>query len=85
MSSSKVEPTFDEFVALLKRTSLPTLVVEGKDDMIVYRRLEDEYCDESLSVLSVGGRDKVLRLFEALSESPVAAKIIFLQILICGF
>lgn len=77
MPGGKVELTYEELLALIKRSSLPTLVVEGKDDMIVYRRLEDEYYDKNLSVLSVGGREKVLRLFEALKEAPPKAQVVF--------
>lgn len=38
--TTKAQPTVDELVALLKRTALPTVICEGSDDLIVYRRLE---------------------------------------------
>ena len=60
--------TVDEVIALLKRSMLPTVVVEGADDVIVYRRLEDHFDEFGLSVLAVGGRSNILKIFERLNE-----------------
>lgn len=65
---SKKYPTVDELVSTLKNSSLPTIVVEGVDDIIVYRRLEDALADKDVSVLAVGGRAAVLQIFERLGE-----------------
>lgn len=60
---NKNDITIDEAVSLLKKTSLPTIIVEGSDDIIVYRRFEDELQHYGVSILPVGGREKVLELF----------------------
>lgn len=71
-------PSVDEVIALLKRTSLPTLVIEGKDDLIIYKRLEDKFYDDNLSVLPVGGRTNILTIYERLNELPPNCKVLFI-------
>jgi len=73
-----IPPTVDEIIALLKRSNLPTLIVEGKDDLIVYKRLEETFYDESLSVLPVGGRRNILNIFDRLHEIPQYCKVMFI-------
>lgn len=70
MASGAPDLTVDEVLSLLQRTSLPTIVVEGRDDMIVYRRMEERLEGLGVSVLPVGGRSKVLQIFERRSEIP---------------
>lgn len=72
------EITVDEVIGLLKRTSLPTLVVEGSDDMIVYRRFEDSLAHIGVSVLPVGGRKKVLEVFNRRAEIPKSVRTMFI-------
>lgn len=60
--------TVDELIATLNHSSLPTLVVEGGDDLIVFRRLEDRSQNLKLSVLPVKGRERVLALFDRKDE-----------------
>ena len=72
------EITVDEVVALLKKTSLPTLIVEGSDDMIVYRRFEDDLAHIGVSVFPVGGRVKVLEVFKRRHEIPLSVKALFI-------
>lgn len=60
---SKVDITVDEMIATLKRSSLPTLVTEGGDDVIVFRGAEVDFSSVGLSILPVGGRDKLLQIF----------------------
>ena len=38
---ANVDYSVDELVSLLKKTNLPTIVVEGSDDIIIFRHLED--------------------------------------------
>lgn len=77
--STAVAITADEAIALLKNTSLPTIVVEGNDDMLIYRKLEEELSSLNVSVLPVGGRGNVLKLFERRGELPAANKILFIS------
>lgn len=79
MSRNQVAlPSVDELISLLKKTNLPTLIVEGKDDLIIYKRLENQFYQEDLSVLPVGGRKNVLRIFERINELPSHCKVMFI-------
>lgn len=63
-----LELTIDEWIATLNHSSLPTLVIEGKEDAIIFRRLEEQSENLELSVLPVGGRNMVLALFDRLAD-----------------
>ncbi len=76
-SASRNPATVDEIVATLKKTSIPTIIVEGKEDMIVYRRIEDRLSHLEVDFLAVGGRDKVLDIFARRSEIPKSVKVAF--------
>lgn len=71
-------PTIDELVALLSRTSLPTVIIEGQDDVIVYRKMEEEFAEFGVSVLPVGGRINVLKIYDKLIGSLHRKKLIFI-------
>lgn len=58
--------TVEETIAALNRSALPTVIVEGDNDIVVLRRLEVDFA--GLSVLPAGGRDAVLELFRRRSE-----------------
>lgn len=74
----KVDVSVEELVALLKKTSLPTIIVEGSDDMIVFRRFEEALAHFDVSVLAAGGRNKVLEIFNRRSELPPTNKVVFI-------
>lgn len=76
--AAKAEPTVEEIVALLKKTDLPTVVCEGADDLIVYRRLEEALSHIGLSVLPAGGREKVLQIFDRRAEIPHSVGLVFI-------
>ena len=65
---SRTPPTVDELVETLRRSSLPTLLVEGRDDMVVYRWLESTDCEEPVDVLQCGGRSRLLKVYERRNE-----------------
>lgn len=75
---SSPTPDIDEIIALLKKSRLPTVIVEGKDDLIIYSKLESRFYEKDLSVFPVGGRNNVLKIFERLGELPEDAKIFFI-------
>src|SRR5579863_8723513 len=77
-ANSRAEPSVEEIIALLKQTSLPTIVVEGADDMIVFRRFEDRLSHLGVSVLPVGGRLNVLNIFTRRGEIPAYVKLAFI-------
>ena len=60
--------TVEHLVGVLRRSRMPSIVVEGNDDVIIYRELT-----KRLGVLEVilrpsGGRDKLLQIYERRSE-----------------
>lgn len=73
-----IDISVDEIISLLKRTSLPTIIVEGCDDMIVYRALEERLAHLGISMLPVGGRGKVLDVFKRTGEVPTSVSIAFI-------
>jgi hypothetical protein len=70
--------SIEEIISLLKKTSLPTVVIEGNDDMVVYRSLEERLAHLGVSMLPVGGRQKVLKIFERMSEISGSIKLAFI-------
>jgi hypothetical protein len=75
----KREPLdIDEVIGLLSKSSLPTVIIEGSDDVIVFRRMEDMFVDLGLSVMPVGGRGNVLKMFSRLNEIANSKNIAFI-------
>jgi len=59
----------DEIVYLLRETSLPTILVEGSDDLSVYNRyLESKINIEDVDVLPCQGRPTLLKVFQRREE-----------------
>lgn len=73
-------PVFDinEIISTLSRSSLPTVIIEGIDDVVVYRVLEDIFYDIGISVLPVHGRKNVLELFDRINEIKNNNKVAFI-------
>lgn len=67
MSGDNPQPTVDELYELLKRTSLPTVLVEGKDDIIFYRKIEEDLIEFDVDMLPAGNKGAVLELYERIS------------------
>ena len=67
IGSGKIEISTEEAIAVIKKSSLPTVVIEGADDAIVYRKIED-IGDGFVSLLPVGGRENVLAIFNRKAE-----------------
>ncbi len=63
-----LELTVDEIVETLKRSSLTTVLVEGTDDVLIYRWIEDEIGIVNANFFPCGGRDKLLQVYERRSE-----------------
>jgi hypothetical protein len=78
MSASTSAPTVDELIATLRKTSLPTLLVEGGDDLIVYRCFEQRLAHLGLSVMQAGGRSAVLEVFARRAEISNSVSIAFI-------
>jgi hypothetical protein len=80
MSTDKRRPTVDEIYALLKESDLPTVLVEGKDDIIFYRAVEEELSDFNIDVdmLPAGNKGAVLEIREKIKANPVTAPVVFI-------
>lgn len=69
VNMGNVQPTVDEIFALLKKSSLPTVLVEGKDDIIFYRNIEDELQQYNIDILPAGNKAAVLDLRNKLNQA----------------
>ena len=63
-----LELTIDEMIETLKRSSLTTVLVEGVDDVMIYRWLEDEIGVHKANFFPCGGRKNLLELYERRNE-----------------
>jgi hypothetical protein len=63
-----IRPTADELVSILKKSDLPTIVVEGDDDMTIYRWLESRINVPKVDVLACGGRTALLEIYSRRHE-----------------
>jgi len=66
--SRRVELSVDEIVAMLKRSSIPTILVEGPDDIIVFRWLKRFIALPILNPQNCYGRTNLLKLYERKNE-----------------
>ena len=62
------QPTVDELVAMLGHAELPTVIVEGKDDMRIYRWVEGRVGSQNANVLPAGGRENLLSVYQRRNE-----------------
>ena len=61
-------PTVDELVSTLRRSKLPTVVVEGRDDMQIFRWIEDLLEANKADIFGVGGRPNLFGVYDRKSE-----------------
>ena len=60
--------TVEELVATLRNSDLPTVIVEGQDDMRIYRWVEERLGSRTANVLPTGGRPNLLSVYERRRE-----------------
>lgn len=60
--------TVDELVAMIRHSGSPIVLIEGRDDVVVYRRLEEIFLEEGVTVQPAGGRNKVLEVYRRKQE-----------------
>ncbi len=64
----RLNPTVDELVSTLRRSRLPTIVVEGKEDMQIFRWMEDRIKIHKVDILGVGGKPNLLAVYDRRNE-----------------
>lgn len=74
-----LEVSVEEIIGALKRSSIPTVLTGGKDDYTAYRFVEDCFRPLEVSLLPVGGKSNLLKLFERRSELPVPGPLFVLD------
>lgn len=70
----------EEIFATILKSNLVNIVVEGADDIIIYRRIEAEINSSiqvPVSLLPAGGRATLLRVYELVRDSGSDAKVLF--------
>lgn len=77
MSEQKPRPTVDELYELIKRSNLPTVLVEGKNDIIYYREIEDTLRDLGIDMLPAGNKDAVIRLRNKIKDNKIQIPIAY--------
>ena len=60
--------TVDRLVGILQRSQKPNIVVEGNDDVIIYRELTKRIGILEVTLRTSGGRDKLLQVYEHRGE-----------------
>lgn len=60
--------TVDQLVGVLRHAQIPNIVVEGGEDVIIYRELVKRIGILEVSLLPSGGRDKLLQVYERRNE-----------------
>lgn len=82
--SKKTENNDDvDVVALadhIKDSDLFTIVIEGKDDKLIYDEFEEIYglSEPLVSVLEAHGRNNALEIFKLLKDTPAINKVLFI-------
>lgn len=61
-------PTVKELVAALRRSDLPTVLVEGQEDMRIYRWMNERLGSQTAYVLPAGGRENLLCVYKKRHE-----------------
>lgn len=60
--------TIEELIAYLKRSDLPAILVEGRDDMTIYRWIEDSSTFLLGAIVPCGGRSQVIEIAQRQGE-----------------
>jgi hypothetical protein len=68
MRREKPQYTVNELVSMLRHSSEPTILVEGPDDIMVYRWLKQHIEPLKASPIDCGGRQNLLSVYERRNE-----------------
>lgn len=79
--TSKAQLTVQETLGTIKKSSAINIIIEGKDDIIAYRYFEDQLTEETgemILLISAGGRDNLLKIFESLRDESALGSCYFI-------
>jgi hypothetical protein len=62
--NSKSLPTVDEIISSLRRSFIPTILIEGSDDAFIYRKLKLDLHDTPVSLQPCGGRSNLFSIYD---------------------
>ena len=65
---ARLNVTVDDWVTTLRHSQLPTVLVEGKDDVQIYQWTERRVGIQRANVLPVGGRETLLGVYQRRNE-----------------
>lgn len=71
-------PTVAEILSTIRNSDLLNVIIEGKDDILVYRQLEKKYFDSELALIAAGCRSKVLQVFDEIKNTEYLDNCIFI-------
>ncbi len=74
MSNNPLTPEI--IIETLKRSSLNTVLIEGKDDSIIYGYLQEEISEIDIDFLQCGGRNTLLEIYKKRNE--IEMKLLFI-------
>lgn len=66
--NSKSLPTVEEIINSLKRSFLPVIIIEGTDDVFIYRWLKSKLSNSLVSLQATGGRNNLFAIHDRRSE-----------------
>ncbi len=65
---ARLNVTVDDWVTTLRHSHLPTVIVEGRDDMQIYQWTERRVGIQKANVLPVGGKETLLAVYRRRNE-----------------
>lgn len=66
--NNKSLPTTDEIINSLKRSFIPTILIEGSDDVFIYRWLQSKFSADIIALQPCGGRINLFSIYDRRNE-----------------
>ncbi|MDO6739163.1 hypothetical protein [Wenyingzhuangia sp. 2_MG-2023] len=76
MAKRKTPLTPEIIIATLKKSSLKTVLIEGKDDLSIYNQIENQIDDLDINILPCNGRTALLKVYE--SKDKIESDLLFI-------
>jgi hypothetical protein len=76
MATQKNPLTPEILIATLKKSNLKTVLIEGKDDLLIYKKIESELDDLDINILPCNGRTALLEVYN--NKSDIDSELLFI-------